>query len=317
MEGDMRVLVTWASKRGGTEGIARAVSEVLQANGFEVVAASVEDVGSIAGFDAVIVGGALYANRWPAAGRRFVSRHVRELRNVPVWFFSSGPLHNSADVTNIPPTPQVIVLAERVGAKGHVTFGGRLEPDAKGFPASAMAKNHAGDWRNLGRIRDWASEVAKELPNAVPGRPVDHPARSVTRLLTHGFAGWALCALTMLALLRGMSITWAVVLHAVAAPVIFAAIATHYFRPRGAREPLPVALSWAIIVAVLDWVVIAGVVQRDFSMFQSVVGTWLPFLLILLVTWATGVMISMMPASLPRAGSADAYATGTPNPKSM
>lgn len=313
----MRVLVTWASKRGGTEGIAGAVSEVLQANGFEVVSVSVEDVGSLAGFDAVIVGGALYANRWPAAGRRFVSRHVRALRSVPVWFFSSGPLDNSADATNIPPAPQVIVLAERVGAKGHITFGGRLQPGATGFPASAMAKNHAGDWRNFGRIREWASEVARELPNAVPGRPVDHPARSVTRLLAHGLAGWALCALAMLTLLQGVSVATAVVLHAVAAPLIFAAIATHYFRPRGAREPLSVALSWAIIVAALDLVVIAGIVRHDFSMFQSVVGTWLPFLLILLVTWATGVMMSMMPASLPGAGSANAYATGAPNPKSM
>ena len=31
-------------------------------------------------------------------------------------------------------------MMEKVGAKGHVTFGGRLPADAKGFPASAMAK---------------------------------------------------------------------------------------------------------------------------------------------------------------------------------
>ena len=37
----------------------------------------------------------------------------------------------------IPPVPQVQELLERIGARGHVTFGGRLPADAKGFPASA------------------------------------------------------------------------------------------------------------------------------------------------------------------------------------
>lgn len=32
----MRILVTWGSKRGGTEGIARIVGEILRERGFEV-----------------------------------------------------------------------------------------------------------------------------------------------------------------------------------------------------------------------------------------------------------------------------------------
>jgi menaquinone-dependent protoporphyrinogen oxidase len=52
-----------------------------------------------------------------------------------------------------------------------VTFGGRLPADAKGFPASAMAKTHAGDWRDPERIRGWAAEVAMELVSLdQPGR---------------------------------------------------------------------------------------------------------------------------------------------------
>ena len=61
--------------------------------------------------------------------------------------------------------------AWRIGAHGHVTFGGRLPADAKGFPASAMAKTHAGDWRDPERIRGWAAEVAMELLSLdQPGR---------------------------------------------------------------------------------------------------------------------------------------------------
>jgi menaquinone-dependent protoporphyrinogen oxidase len=121
-EENMRILVTWSSKRGGTEGIGRTVGEALQGNGLEVLAAPVNEVRAIDSFDAVIVGGALYANRWPRKLGRFVNRHAKQLRKVPVWFFSSGPLDDSADCEDIPATTQVADLAERVGAKSHVTF---------------------------------------------------------------------------------------------------------------------------------------------------------------------------------------------------
>lgn len=291
----MRVLVTWGSKRGGTEGIGQSLGEALSQQGFDVETLSVDDVKKLDGFEAVIVGGALYAARWPANVRRFVRRHVPELRKVPVWFFSSGPLDDSAERETIPATTQVAVLAERVGAKGHATFGGRLEPDAKGFPASAMAKTRAGDYRNPEQIRSWAEKLAAELPGASPGQAIDHPARSLPRLLAHGVVGWALCGATMGALLQLASLTAALVIHAIAAPLFFAAIGWHYFRARGARDPLPTAITWTATVALLDLLVVAGVLMRSLEMFQSISGTWLPFALIFLSSWATGAMISTLP----------------------
>ena len=87
-----------------------------------------------------------------------------------MWLFRSGPLNGSA-AEAIPPVPQVQELLERIGARGHVTFGGRLPADAKGFPASAMAKTYAGDWRDPERIRGWAAEAAMELVSLdLPGR---------------------------------------------------------------------------------------------------------------------------------------------------
>jgi menaquinone-dependent protoporphyrinogen oxidase len=295
-ESEMRVLVTWGSKRGGTEGIGRMLGDALHARGFDVVMAPANRVKGLDTFDAVIVGGALYSNRWSAIARRFVSRHVELLRKVPVWLFSSGPLSDSADRETIPATPQVAVLAEWLGAQGHVTFGGRLDPNARGFPASAMAKKKSGDWRNPDRIRAWATEIATALPDAAPGTPVEHPARSIPRLLGHAFAGWALCAATMAALLQLVNLTAALVIHAIAAPLFFTALARHYFRARGARDPLPTAFTWTATVVVLDLVVVAGAVQRSLGMFKSIAGTWLPLALIFVVTWVTGEVISMLPS---------------------
>lgn len=65
-----------------------------------------------------------------------------------------------------------------VGARGEVTFGGFLAADAKGFPASAMAKNNAGDWRNPERIRAWVAEVHEELTGAARNAHSASPART-------------------------------------------------------------------------------------------------------------------------------------------
>ncbi|ORW95475.1 hypothetical protein AWB92_09750 [Mycobacterium sp. IEC1808] len=159
----MRVLVVYGSKRGGTAGLAAMIGDALTEAGFEAVVSAAKDVDGPGGFDAVIVAGALYAYRWHRDARRFVRKNASALRELPVWLVSSGPLDNSAEERDIPPTAQVAKLMRRVNARGHVTFGGRLAPDATGFPASAMAKKSAGDWRSPTHVRRWVRTVVKEL----------------------------------------------------------------------------------------------------------------------------------------------------------
>src|SRR5664280_1306880 len=43
-----------------------------------------------------------------------------------------------------------------------------LGPDAKGFPASAMAKNRAGDWRDPAQVRAWVRSIAAIIRTEVP-----------------------------------------------------------------------------------------------------------------------------------------------------
>jgi menaquinone-dependent protoporphyrinogen oxidase len=135
------------------------VSEDLRQEGLTVDLAPTRKVRRCDGYEAVIVGGALYMFRWHRDATRFVKRHTRELRHCPTFFFSSGPLDDSATKGDIPPVKGVQALMDRVGARGHVTFGGRLTADAKGFPASAMAKKNAGDWRDVDQVREWVQAV--------------------------------------------------------------------------------------------------------------------------------------------------------------
>jgi len=281
------------------------LADALRAEGLEVEVLPSGKANNARAFDAVIVGGALYANRWHRDARRFVEHHVKDLRRVPVWFFSSGPLDDSATRKVIPPVPQVEVLMERVGAQGHVTFGGRLTPDAHGFPASAMAKKHSGDWRAPDRVRAFAAEIARALPSARPRPVVELPGRSLSRVLLHGVVGWAAywALMGLMAWITSMGV--ALVIGALATPAIFGVVAHHYFRAHGARGPLFTAATFAGLVALLDTVVVAGTIQRSFDLVGSVTAFWIPLVLLFFVTWATGAMMSMIPA---RVGTQSAHA---------
>lgn len=295
----MRVLVTWGTKRGGTEGIGRAIADVLLEEGHDVLAVPAREAMHAKELDAVVVGGALYATRWHPDARRFVRAREKDLRRVPVWFFSSGPLDDSAGTREIPPTRQVAILMERVGAQGHATFGGRLDKTARGFPASAMAKKSAGDWRNSDRIRRWARAIALELPSAHPKSVVRQPGRSISTLVAHAAVGWAIGGAIMAALLWLLPLVAALALHAILVPVVFAAVAHRYFGHRGAREPLASAAIMTAVVAVLDVLVVGGLVQGSAAILASVAGFWLPLALVFATTWTVGVLRSLSPMRPP------------------
>jgi menaquinone-dependent protoporphyrinogen oxidase len=159
----MRALIAYGSKRGGTAELAATIASALETHGIEADVRPAAEAGPPGAYDAVIVAGALYMNRWHRQARRFVRRQTRGLRDRPVWLVSSGPLDDSSRESDVPPVPQVAELMARIGARGHATFGGRLARDAKGFPASAMAKTSAGDWRDVEQVRRFAAAVAADL----------------------------------------------------------------------------------------------------------------------------------------------------------
>lgn len=193
MAAGQRVLVAFGSKRGGTAEIATAIAETLRAHGLTVDCVRAAEARDVASYDAVVIGGALYAARWIREARRFVVRNTPALRARPVWMFSSGPLDDSANQRVLGPVRGVATLMAHVGARGHATFGGRLAADATGFPAAAMAKTHAGDWRSWDRVKEWAGDIAQGLTEPRPAAPLPRPTRGLlaTACLSAGIAAIA------------------------------------------------------------------------------------------------------------------------------
>jgi menaquinone-dependent protoporphyrinogen oxidase len=156
-------LVAYGSKRGSTKEIAEWIGADLRDKGIHVDVLPAHSVRDVSPYHAVIIGGALYANRWHRDARRFAKRHARTLRDREVWLFSSGPLDASAAAREIPPVRGAARAAEQLNARGHATFGGRLGPDARGFPASAMAKTRSGDFRSPEQVHAWAGDIVRQL----------------------------------------------------------------------------------------------------------------------------------------------------------
>jgi len=166
----VRVLVVVASKHGATEEMAGSMSRWLaesaagQELGVTAVLQKADHHPDPAGFDAVLVGSAVYGGRWLEPARDWVSAHAAALRDRPVWLFSSGPI-------GAPPFPpdephDVHPLAQLVGARGHRVFPGRLDTNLLSFGERAMVtamRAPLGDFRDWDAVRGWTDEIAAEL----------------------------------------------------------------------------------------------------------------------------------------------------------
>jgi menaquinone-dependent protoporphyrinogen oxidase len=87
-----RVLVSAASRHGATAEIAQAIGQALSEQGLTVAVIPPGDVGSLDGYDAVIIGSAVYMGHWLDPAKELVNRFPDALTGRPVWLFSSGPV---------------------------------------------------------------------------------------------------------------------------------------------------------------------------------------------------------------------------------
>ncbi|HSJ49824.1 MAG TPA: flavodoxin domain-containing protein [Actinomycetota bacterium] len=165
-----KVLVACASKMGSTAGIADAIAARLREAGLEVERTDAGRVQSLEGYDAVVLGSAVYLGRWRATAVRFLHRFRSELGRRPTWLFQSGPLDDSAERTPPALPGRIAARAERIGCRGFVTFGGCIDPDhAEGFAARRMVDaGLAKDYRDFDRVRAWADAIATELGSCAP-----------------------------------------------------------------------------------------------------------------------------------------------------
>ena len=93
----------------------------------------------------------------------------------------------------------------------------------------------------------------------------------------------------------GMAVTTlqnTLVIHAIGAPIFFAGVSWNYFRRFNYSAPLQTALIFVGFVILVDFFVVALLINRSLEMFTSLLGTWIPFALIFASTYAAGHIVT-------------------------
>lgn len=161
----MRVLIAAASRHEATTEIAQAIGRALTQAGIEVEVSSPTRVGSLDGYDGVVLGSAVYMGRWQPSAVGFIKTHAEALRQRPVWLFSSGPI-GSPDPKPEGDPAEVSELAREIRAREHRIFTGRLDRGRLAFGERAIVaavKAEYGDFRNWDEIAAWGAKIARQL----------------------------------------------------------------------------------------------------------------------------------------------------------
>lgn len=191
MIGAMRVLVSPASKHGGTAEIGRAIARALRANGVDVDVTQPEDIHDLAPYAGFVMGSALYMGSWLKEAERFVDDHAEGLRRKPTWLFSSGPLGPSKPNEPIDPE-RVEHLMAVTDAREHRLFGGRLELDRLSRPERFIARwvgVEDGDHREWDEIEAWAVGIAESMQAEAAAAAAASAALAGDELTGDGAAG--------------------------------------------------------------------------------------------------------------------------------
>lgn len=164
----MNILIAVASKHGSTRKIADEIAQELRAAGHTAEVRNVKEAPTVNGYDAAILGSAVYAGNWLPEARQYVEQNQEQFANILVWLFSSGPLGEDPQPKDDP--EGLDKLMEQTGARGHQIFVGRLDKSQLGLGERLIVravKAPEGDFRDWDAIRAWAREIAAavETPN--------------------------------------------------------------------------------------------------------------------------------------------------------
>jgi menaquinone-dependent protoporphyrinogen oxidase len=161
------VLVAYATKRGSTGEVAEAIGAGLRDRGLDVDVRAAREVDDLAGYDAVVLGGALYTGRWHADARRFLRRHAGRLEPLPLAVFGMGPktgeAHDLAEARG--QLERSLARTPKVHPASIAIFGGVIDPARLRFPFNRMPASDARDWD---AIDAWADAFADRLVVAAP-----------------------------------------------------------------------------------------------------------------------------------------------------
>ncbi len=164
-----KVLVTYASRFGSTEGVAKSIGKTLSENGMMVDVLPMREVNNLSTYQAVVAGSAINSGAWLPEAMQFMQAHRSELAQKPFAAFlvcmtltmKNGEQYRSHVSSWLNPVRALVrPVSEGLFAGGldiHKipSFSDRLK-----FRLSVLfGVWKEGDHRNWNAIRQWAMEL--------------------------------------------------------------------------------------------------------------------------------------------------------------
>jgi menaquinone-dependent protoporphyrinogen oxidase len=172
----MRVLVTYASANGSTREIAEVLAVALSEAGPDVDLRAVEDVASLSGYDAVVIGSPLIDTAWLPPVRQFMKDHQAALTPIPVWLFTVGAVgatsgaygpRSNALLRKMRRDPRAIIEANQtIEPREHHAFAGVLVEEDWTKLSTRLFRLMGGSWgdhRDWDDVRAWATSIGRQL----------------------------------------------------------------------------------------------------------------------------------------------------------
>ena len=192
-----KILVAYATNAGSTAEVAQAVGEEQGKNGAQVEVRLIDEITTVEGYDAVVVGAPMIMG-WHRSAVNFVKKHQQELSKVRVAYFLTAMSltqtdHNNFGKMSIYVDPQlakppkdsnrmnfreryatvnsyllpILKTASLVKPLSVAFFGGKLDLFRLSWWQRLFVliviQAQPGDYRNWSFIREWAANLSAVL----------------------------------------------------------------------------------------------------------------------------------------------------------
>ncbi len=177
-----KILITYATRTGYTEGVAKTIGETLSLMGETVDVIPMQDVKDLSAYKGVIAGSAIQAAHWLPEAMDFVKRNRNVLSQKPFAAFlvcmtlamKKGEEYRPVvsgwmdPVRDLVPTVSIGLFTGGLDIKKLPSFGDRLK-----FKMSVMTGVwKEGDQRDWEEIREWAKDLKPLLDRGKVAAPV-------------------------------------------------------------------------------------------------------------------------------------------------
>jgi menaquinone-dependent protoporphyrinogen oxidase len=173
----MKVFIGYASAHGSTAEVAREIGNVLEERGIQVTTANISEVNHVNTYDAYILGSAIHAGAFLPEMKQFLKSGVEAIGSHPLYcFVTCIRVLEQYGLEHVLEFYMMPELLQNYDVRDRMAFAGKLDLDntdwnerwtlAARYDGSSWPSNFDGDFRDWGKVRQWASKIADELKGA-------------------------------------------------------------------------------------------------------------------------------------------------------